>query len=112
MYIGKNTPSCVHDLNEFFFGSLELISGIFNFNFSLKYQFYVVNSKTFVYLSALYETRHGLKYTSVKMSPNLSILHTGFRLFRNSNLLSAYKHVANSYIVANLYIYFVEDSYN
>ena len=38
------------------------------------------------------------------MSSNLSIC-TGFRLFRNSNLLTAHEHVANSKIVAYLYIY-------
>ena len=47
------------------------------------------------------------------MSSNLSIC-TGFRLFRNSNLLTTHEHVANSKIVAYLYIYlfaFVGDSY-
>ena len=32
---------------------------------------------------------------------------TGSRLFRNSNLLTAHEHVANSYIVPSLYIYFL-----
>ena len=31
---------------------------------------------------------------------------TGSRLFRNSNLLTAHEHVANSYIVPSLYIFF------
>ena len=32
---------------------------------------------------------------------------TGSRLFRNSNLLTAHEHVANSCIVPSLYIYFL-----
>ena len=32
---------------------------------------------------------------------------TGSRLFRNGNLLTAHEHVANSYIVPSLYIYFL-----
>ena len=32
---------------------------------------------------------------------------TGSRLFGNSNLLTAHEHVANSYIVPSLYIYFL-----
>ena len=32
---------------------------------------------------------------------------TGSRLFRNNNLLTAHEHVANSYIVPSLYIYFL-----
>ena len=31
------------------------------------------------------------------MPPNLSSMSTGFGLFRNSNLLTAHEHVANSY---------------
>ena len=46
----------------------------------------MILSKTFVYLSALYQTRHDLNLTNVRMSSNLSIC-TDFRLFRKSNLL-------------------------
>ena len=45
-----------------------------------------------------------LKYTPVKMPPNLS-MSTGFGLFRKSNLLTAHEHVANSYIDAFMYIH-------
>ena len=43
-----------------------------------------------------------LKYTHVKMHPNLSISR-GFGLFRKSNLLTAHENVANSYIEAFMY---------
>ena len=45
-----------------------------------------------------------LKYTHVKMPPNLS-MSTGFRLFRKSNLVTAHEHVANSYIDTFMYIH-------
>ena len=38
------------------------------------------------------------------MPPNLSMF-TEFGLFRNSNFVTAYEHVANSYIDAYIYIY-------
>ena len=44
----------------------------------------------------------------------LGSICTGFRLFRNNNLLTAHEHVANSYIVPSLYIYsfsFAKNSY-
>ena len=38
------------------------------------------------------------------MPPNLS-MSRGFGLFRNSSLLTAYEHVANSYIDAYIYVH-------
>ena len=51
------------------------------------------------------------KKEKFKMSSSLSIFRDQSaqvpRLFRNSNLLTAHEHVANSYIVPSLYIYFL-----